>query len=286
MPPHLRPMDTGEIMDGAFQLYRRHFPAFLAAGALPLAPLLAFWAWTVWETWRGVPLDADRATALTTLQVLAGWLPAVLTRGIVIRMADDAQMDRPVRLAPAFAAALRRYPVLLWASALTNVLVALPFVIGSSVATGLLVGPEMGNAGLIATLVLYAAFAACSAALAAAWFGTLPAVMLERTSGNAGRGRSWTLTRGGVGRVIAVWAIGFALVWFPWVGVEALLTTFTGSTDAGLPWAVSALLCQATGIFSLPLVAAARTLLFNDLRVRVEALDVRLLTERLAPAAA
>jgi hypothetical protein len=279
-------MNTGEIMDGAFQLYRRHFAAFLAAGALPLVPLLGFWAWTVWQAWRGVPLTAGQAATLTTFQVLAGWLPAVLTRGLVIHMADAAQMGRPVRFSAAVLATVRRYPALLWASGLTNVLIALPFIAGSSIATGVLVGDAMGNSVFFVIMASYVAFALCSGALAAAWFGTLPAVMLERTSGNAGRGRSWTLTRGGLGRVLAVWAIGFALVWFPWVGVEALLTAFTVSTDAGLPFAVSALLCQATGIFSIPLVAAARTLLFNDLRVRVEALDVRLLTERLTPAAA
>jgi hypothetical protein len=31
-------MDTGEILDGAFRLYRPHFRAFLAAGLLPLPP--------------------------------------------------------------------------------------------------------------------------------------------------------------------------------------------------------------------------------------------------------
>jgi hypothetical protein len=38
MLPHLRPLDTGEILDGAFRLYRKHFRAFLAAGLLPLSP--------------------------------------------------------------------------------------------------------------------------------------------------------------------------------------------------------------------------------------------------------
>jgi hypothetical protein len=275
-------MDTGEIMDGAFQLYRRHFRAFLAAGALPLAPMLAFWAWVVWNTWRGVPLDADRATAFTTLQVLGGWLCGVLTRGAAVRMADDAQMGRPVRARAALAHALRRYPVLLWASGLTNALVALVFTLGSSAATAAAMDRPAANAALLAC---YAGSALCAAGLAAAWFGTLPAVMLEGTSGNAGRGRSWRLSRRGVGRVMAVWALGFALVWLPWVAVEALLTSFVEHTATGLPFAVSALLCQATGIVSLPLVSAARTLLFNDLRVRTEALDVRLLAERLAPAA-
>lgn len=40
MLPHLRPLDTGEILDGAFQLYRLHFRVFLGAALLPLSPLL------------------------------------------------------------------------------------------------------------------------------------------------------------------------------------------------------------------------------------------------------
>jgi hypothetical protein len=279
MLPHLRPLDTGEILDGAFQLYRRHFRAFLAAGLVPLAPLLAFWALLAWDVWNGAPLGEDATLSLTVLLMFAGWLPGVLTRGMVIRMTDDAQMGRPVRARAAFAAALRRLPVLLWASGLTNVMLFLPFAIGSAAVTGVLSTP-------VALLAAYAVLALCSAGLAAGWFGTLPAVMLEGTSGSAGRGRSWALSRGGVGKVLAVWTIGLLLVWLPWVAVEALLAFFTDSTEAGLAFAVSSLLCQAAAAFSVPLVAAARTLLFNDLRVRVEALDVRLLTERLAPAAA
>ena len=285
MLPHLRPLDTGEILDGAFQLYRRHFRAFLAAGLVPLAPLLAFWGWIVVQAWSGVPLGEDRTGELTVLLMLGGWLPCVLTRGMVIRMADDAQMGRPVRAGAAFAGALRRLPALLWASGLTNVLLVLPVLLGGAMLAPL-AGAAANTAAAVLTLMLYAAFAFSSVALAAAWFGTLPAVMLEGTSGSAGRGRSWALARGGVRKVLAVWAIGVVLVWLPWVAVEALLALFTDSTQAGLAFAVSALLCQAAAAFSIPVVAAARTLLFNDLRLRVDALDVRLLTDRLAPVAA
>lgn len=275
-------MDTGEILDGAFRLYRLHFRAFLAAGLLPLSPLLLFWAYVVWQTWSGVPLDEERSGGLGALLMFAGWLPALLTRGMVIRMADDAQTGRPVDGRAAFRAALRRFPALLWASGLTNVIIVLPLLLGIGMATTLAggtVSPE-------ALIFFYLLFGLCSAALAAAWFGTLPAVMLERTSGNAGRGRSWTLSAGGVGKVAAVWTIGLVLVWLPWVAVEALLAFFTDSTETGMAFAISALLCQASAVLSVPLVAAARTLLFNDLRVRVEALDVRLLAERLTPAGA
>lgn len=276
-------MDTGEILDGAFRLYRLHFRAFLAAGLLPLSPLLLFWAYVVWQTAGGVPLDEEEATGLSVLLMFAGWLPALLTRGMVIRMTDDAQTGRPVDGRAAFVASLRRFPALLWASGMTNVIILLPFSLGSALVTALFPAAS-SDPGVL--LVLYALFALCSAALAAAWSGTLPAVMLERTSGNAGRGRSWTLSGAGLGKVAAVWTVGVVLVWLPWVAVEAMLAFFTDSTDAGMAFAISSLLCQASAVLSVPLVAAARTLLFNDLRVRREALDVRLLAERLAPAGA
>jgi hypothetical protein len=279
-------MDPGEILDGAFQLYRRHFRAFLAAGLVPLAPLLAFWAWVAWSVWSGAPLAGEHAGELTALLLFGAWLPGVLTQGTVIRMADDAQMGRPVRARAAFGEALRRLPVLLWASGLTTVMLTLPFLVGAALATRLAAEVATGLAGAALTLGCYAVLAACWAALAAGWTGTLPAVMLERTSGSAGRARSWALARGGPRSVLAVWAVGLVLLWMPRVSAEALLAFFTESTDAGLAFAVSALLSQAAAAFSVPLVAAARTLLFNDLRVRTEALDVRLLTERLAPAAA
>ena len=268
-------MDTGEILDGAFRLYRRHFRAFLAAGLLPLSPLLAFWGWIAWRTWSGVPLDAERAGALTLLLIFAGWVPALLTRGIVIRMAVDAPTGRPVSGRAAVRAAARRFPALLWASAMTNFIVFLPLMVGGALVRNL--DPAGVTAG-------YALFALCSAGLAAAWSGTLPAVVLERVSGSEGRARSWTLARGGAGKVVAIWTMGLVLTWLPWVGIEALLAFVTDTTESGTGFAVSALLCQASGAFTVPLVSAARTLLFNDLRVRVEALDVRLAAERLAVA--
>lgn len=281
MLPHLRPLDTGEILDGAFRLYRMHFRAFLAAGLLPLSPLLLFWAYVLWQTWTGVPMDEERASALTGLLMFAGWLPALLTRGMVIRMTDDAQMGRPVDGRAAFGAMLRRLPVLLWAGGLTNVLIGLPFLMGST----LMMRPALGPLDSRGIAVLFLLLLLCSAGLAAAWSGTLPAVMLEHTSGSAGRARSWSLSRGGKVKVGAVWIVGLLLVWMPWIAVEALLAFFA-DTESGVAFAASALLCQASGVLSVPLVAAARTLLFNDLRVRVEALDVRVAAERLALAGA
>ncbi len=274
-------MDTGEILDSAFGLYRRHFRAFLAAGAVPMSPLLLFWGWLVVAAWQGAALTADQATDVAVLATLAGWLPAVFTRGMAIRMTHDAQTGQPVRPRAAAAAAFRRLPALLWASALTSTIIALPFAVGGAVAAGAVA--DAASPALI--MVVLGLFAVLSAILAAAWFGTLPAVMLEGVSGDDGRGRSWRLARAGAAKVLAVWVVTLLLVWLPWLGVEAMLQTVAGNTEAGMPFAVAALLSQVASAFTIPLVAVARTLLFNDLRVRAEALDVRLAAERL-PAAA
>lgn len=282
MHPHLRPLDTGEILDSAFRLYRRHFRAFLVAGLLPLSPLLLFWGWIAFAVWRGMPLDSDEALGLGLLATCAGWIPAVLTRGVAIRLTDDALGSKEVRPLGAFPEALRRLPALPWASGTTNLLITLPFLAGAGAMTIAVDAP--GRTAVLA--VSYALFALVSVGLAIAWFATLPAVMLEGASANAGRGRSWRLSHAARGKAAAVWIVGGLLEVLPWLGVEALLAALGGNTGAGLAFAVASLLSYAVAAFSLPLITLSRTLLFNDLRVRVEALDLRLLTERLAPARA
>ena len=272
-------MDTGEILDGAFTLYRRHPGAFLLAGALPLLPLLAAWGWLAVDAWRGGAYGEAQADGLLALALLGGWLPATLTRAAVIRMADDAQMGRAVRPRSALGDSVRALPAALRAGGVTSGLVALPLCAGMALLSALAWG-GMGAAYWVTFLLMWLT----PAALAAPWFGTLPAVVLEGAGGHAARMRSWTLTRAAPGTVAAVWGVTFLLAWLPWVATGALLV----ATGAGLANGTQVVLwlglCQAAGAVSVPLVAAARTLLFNDLRVRAEPLDVRLLTERLAAA--
>lgn len=272
-------MDTGEILDGAFSLYRRHPGAFTLAGVLPLLPLLAAWGWLAADAWRGGGYGEAQADGLLALALLGGWLPATLTRAAVIRMAEDAQMGRAVHARAALREALALLPAALWAGGGTSVIVALPISAGLALLPALAwTGP---GAAYWTTVVL---MWLTPAVLAAPWFGTLPAVVLEGARGHGARMRSWSLTRAAPGRVGAVWAVTFLLAWLPWLGTGAALV----ATGAGLANGTQVVLwlgmCQAAAAVTVPLVAAARTLLFNDLRVRAEALDVRVLAERLAVA--
>jgi hypothetical protein len=272
-------MDAGEILDGAFSLCRRHPAAFLLAGTLPLLPLLAAWGWMAADAWSGTLYGEAQADGLLALALLGGWLPATLTRAAVIRMTDDAQAGRPVRPRAALREAVRRLPAALWTGGVTSTLVALPLWGGMALLAAL-AWSGMGGAYWVTSLLMWLT----PAALAAPWFGTLAAVVLEGAGGHRARMRSWTLTRAAPGKVATVWGVTFVLQWMPWIATGAVLVATGAGLANGTQVVVWLGLCQAAGAVSVPLVAAARTLLFNDLRVRAEALDVRVAAERLAVA--
>lgn len=270
-------MDAGEILDGAFRLYRRHPRAFALAGVVPVLPLLAVWAWLAGRAWSGTPFGVAHADALLALAVLGGWLPATLTRAAVARMADDAQMGRPVRARAAWRQATRRLPAALRAGGVTNLLVALPLFVGLAMLAAL-AGSGWAAGYWLTSVLMWLT----PAALAAPWFGVPAAVVLEGAGGHGARLRSWRLTRAAPWTVGTVWCVTVLLQWMPWAVTALLLMTTEAGLASGSQVVVWLAVCQAANALTVPLVAAARTLLFNDLRVRAEALDVRIATERLA----
>lgn len=278
MQPHLRPLDTGEILDGAFRLCRRHAGAFLLAGALPMLPLLAVWGWTLNDAAAG-RISRDGVVEVAVLALLAGWIPAALSRAAVVRMADDAQMGRPVRAGRALLLALRRSPAVLWATFFAALLIALPLWAGFALAGGL-----EGAGAVSLTWTAIVGTLGAVAVLSAGWSGMLPALVLERKGPVEGLGRAWQLARAAPGKVAAVWAVGWTFCGMAWLLAMLAVALTVDRMNSPVGSALWIGLTQATGVLTVPLVAAARTLLFNDLRVRAEALDVRVLTERLAVA--
>jgi hypothetical protein len=278
MQPHLRPLDTGEILDGAFHLYRRHPAAYALAGLLPMLPMLAVWAWLGVGAGKGMEYGEDQVTQLFMLALYGGWPSATLARVIAVRMTDDALMGRPVR--PGWGAALRRMPAALWASGLTSVVIFLPALGTTGVMSVVLRSGEMPP---IMFYVFYVLGWIGAVLLAARYTAMLPAVVLERVSGDTARRRSLALSRGRWRKVTAVWTTTFLFSWLPWLAVAGVMSA-AGSSLEGLGMIACFGLSQAAAALVFPLAAAARTLLFADLRIRAEGLDVRVLTEQLAGA--
>jgi hypothetical protein len=240
--PDLRPLGFGEILDGAFALYRRNFTDFLVMSALPLAPVLAC---QLLLAASGV----DR-TAVWLMLTAAGALLALLSTGALIRATADAYGGFRVDPRSALATARARYWTLLGA---------------------VLVARLVTLAGLL-LLVVPGVFAAIR------YFSVEQSAVLEPSTSSLARQRSAHLAQGAEGRIFWMMVVLTLIAWLPALS-QQLFAQLLDSGDGGALLRVATLLLQ---IVALPLTTAAYTLLYFDRRIRAEAMDVQVAMQRMA----
>jgi len=169
----------------------------------------------------------------------------VLLAATIAELVVSWYYRRPTTAGAAIAATLRRTPTLLAVWAMVHVLEA--------VATVALVVPGV----LVAAL--------CSVAV--------PVLVVEHCGPLAAINRSWRLTRTRFGSVF--WVVILIAV------VDLVLATALGGvgflvSPFDFAPAVSGVVVSAASVVTAPFVAAATTLLYLDLRVRAEGLDIEL----------
>ena len=241
--PDLRPLGFGEILDGAFPLYRRNFAAFLLMSALPLAPVLACQLLLA----AGGVEDAGAWGML----VIAGGLLSVLATGALIRATADAYGGVTVDTRSAFTAARARY----WTQLRAVVVARLVTLVGLF----LFVVP-----GIIAAIH---------------YFAVEQAAVLEDTTPSQARHRSSQLTQGAGGRILGMMVVLIVITWLPVVSQTVIAEWLRrGYEDSALA-AVIELLLQ---ILALPLTTAAYTLLYFDRRIRADGMDVQAAMQRMS----
>lgn len=241
----LRPLGFGEILDGAFVLYRRNFAAFLAISALAQGPalacMLAFAA-------AGAP-----AGALEWISIAAGSLLYLLASGALIRATADAYGGAPVDARAAFAEARARYWLLLRSLLVPWLMISVGFL--------LLVVP-----GIIASV---------------RFFAIEQVAMLERATPAEARRRSEYLSDGAGWPIFWMMPVLSLISMLPEISREV----FSGMVgNGGLVENVylALAIAMALQIFTLPLTSAACTLLYFDRRVRAEGLDVEVAMRRMS----
>jgi hypothetical protein len=250
----IRPLGFGEILDGAFTLYRRHFSTLVATSVLAHVPVIVLWLG--YGLLGGSP---DAASGMNSLDRIAGTLAAILAFGALTRQASAAYLGEQVSVSDGFQAARSRFrPV--WASLIIQ---------GLAVILGLvlLVVP-----GLIFFTILFA---------------MIPVVVLEGLDSTQAQRRSKELAKGAWGNVFGVMAVITLITWLPVLGAAFGI----GALSAALPGgAISDSLLQV-GIallraVALPVQVLGTVILYYDRRVRTEALDLELAPEEPAAAAA
>jgi len=242
----LRPLSTGEILDGALALLRRHFTLLfgiaVACEGLPTA--------------LNVYLERAGGGIAHPGLALLGWVlnavGTLLVTGATVRVVSEAYLGRLPGLGDALSFAGGKLGVIFgatFASSLVTVLATLALVIP----------------GIIVL---------CGYAVAA----QVAALEPLRSSTDALR-RSWTLTQGFKGKALALWIVSFALILAVIAGLSFLGGIVAGLVG-GLDVAVSVLLALVS-LLIYPLIACVFTLFYYDLRVRKEGFDLEVLSGQL-----
>jgi hypothetical protein len=285
----LRPMEFGEILDGALQLFRRHFGLFLK---LSLAVMWLPLAFSIY--WRARFFGLAAATPEQTAAVMQSQIVPFALWGLVwgvlygagmllltagsIRVISDSYLGREPQFGDSLQYGFGKI-VPLFLVGLGKTLLLFLLIILSGVVIGL-----TGAAGGMAVLLVFIE------AIAAVWLFiyvvcgymvTTPVVVLETLSSNFDAfGRSWELTKGARGRVFGlVFVAGLISSVLPSLVLSAVGALVGQIAPAAtIAWTVIAAVLP---VVLTPIVPCVLTLAYYDLRVRHEGFDLQLLSEQL-----
>ena len=255
----LRPFTVGELLDGAFSLYRRNFISFFAAGLMPNVPLILLWlALPVFAGSGGQEL----VDSTTVLSLPYSSLSGVLIWAALVHATMRSYEGAQVSASEALVAGFRKLPASIVATIVALFLITLGLI--------LLIIP-----GLIA---------------AAMFFAIIQVIVVEKRGPFAALDRSRHLSKGARLRILGVIMLALFIAALPVMafsfiaGVAAAVGTAAGA-DATLSVGWNAIV-QAGSIvltaLTTPYSVAALTLLYIDRRARTEAPDLEQAAARLS----
>ncbi|HET8713610.1 MAG TPA: hypothetical protein VFM23_08000 [Gemmatimonadales bacterium] len=287
---NVRPMQIGEILDGTFNIYRRHFGLFMRLSFVLICvpAVLAVYAFARllsdpmgFPVWLGQNLLT--AISLGLVAVLIWALVSVLLKAGTVKIISDSYLGHEPSLGNALRfGASRILPMLLVALSKGVLLMVMYFagilafmvLVGIGRALGGAAGAAWaGTVGVLGGIWAFA-FVLCGYALT-----TMVIVLEDLDSTFEAFPRSWGLTQGAKLKVFLVWLVMWLITYLvPTVAVLGL--RFAVGLQSPLQPVLS-ILSPIISVILAPLAACALTLVYYDLRVRREAFDLQILSEQL-----
>jgi hypothetical protein len=282
-------MQLGEILDGSFNIYRRHFGLFmrlsLALIWLPSAAgiyMQVRFSNSPFEILNVLEQHTGTSVLLGLLLIVVWTTGGLLLKAGTIRIISDSYLGQEPQLGAALRFGVSKIlPLLLVTLSKNLLLILLPGVGGLLIALMVMVGKVAGISGLLAFLGViglgwFVVWVACG------YGTTTPIVVLEDLASSFDAfGRSWELTRGARGKVfgtvVVAWLISQFLPQMVVGGISGALGA-AGNTSLQPAFVVVASLM---GIVLAPILPCAITLLYYDLRVRREGFDLQILSEQM-----
>jgi hypothetical protein len=309
----LRPLNVGEILDGAFTALRRNPKATLGLAAMVMTVYgvaSATAALIVTHLVSNVPVG-DQGNTLTDAQarhfaevglplygitlIVTFFADAILT-GMLTAVVGHAVLGRQISIGDAWRIARPRFWAVIGSALLTG-LVILGILIGGFIVIvvgAAFVGGHVAGAGVPLIVIGIAAALFFTVMFWVRFSLAAPTVVLEWQGPGASLSRSWRLTRKSSWRVfgilvltevIVVIASGVLQVPFGIIGAivghgsGGTFVIFGANGPSSTSPSVAAILIAAVGAIvagsvTRPVLAGARALLYVDLRMRREGLDI------------
>ncbi|WP_127131845.1 glycerophosphoryl diester phosphodiesterase membrane domain-containing protein [Georgenia sp. SYP-B2076] len=294
----LRPLNVGEILDGAFRSIRANPKvmfglSLLVMGILTLIDAIAFRA-TLEQT---LPLLSGAATPEALGAISAGSvlgylfsslaisIASVVLTGLLIISVSQSVIGRVVSAKELWEHAKGQAWRLIGLTLLLTLLsIALVAVVGVVIAL-LIAGVSASGSGAGAAVAGLVGFLLVLAALVVAAFFTVrlgiaaPALMLERTGIIPSIRRSWSLTSGNFWRIFGALALAAIIVTIITSVLTipiSVVTAFLGPQAVVASAIVTYVLSAVVSALTTPFFSAVLALVYVDVRMRKEGLDVEL----------
>ncbi|HKN66221.1 MAG TPA: hypothetical protein VJW73_08095 [Gemmatimonadaceae bacterium] len=258
----LRARSVTEIVDAAFQLYRRDALEYVLVAAIAYAPLILVQIVLV----GGLVLSSARMLTgpigATYLLGIIGIFAYALMSAVLSRFSSDVYLDRPTGLGVVVRAVLPLVPRLIGATIVFALVLMLGFI-------PVIIGTAMSNFSLIFIGMLLSIVWACYAM--ARFFAVFQTIVLEDRGIVAAFSRSSVLSQNRKGHILLTLLL-VIIIFFMLAFAVNIVGSLFGSV-AGL------LVMQALySVVAYPLIGITQMILYYDTRIRAEGFDIEVMT--------
>lgn len=289
----LHPMGIGEILDGTFSLYRKHFALMFGTAILPFALMVPGYATLMQTTAIEDPVAVGASIGLTFVLIGVGALGMVIAMAALTRNMSQAFTGAEASFGDGLRSGVRALLPLIGAVIVAYIVI---FALSMAVMMGLglfaaVLAAFAGVLGVIVALVGVFLVIATMIAIAASLFAVIPAVVVERKGPIAALVRSWRLSHGARLRIATVFFLCWLITMLPSLGIMLALgmgMAFIDPTAAATMTTGQIYLQQSVTMLisalTFPFTLGCLVLLYYDRRIRTEAYDVEVAAEAIVAA--
>jgi hypothetical protein len=267
----LRPRSATEIIDASFQLLRQYYFQLVALAVVALLPYMVL---------QFVVSTTGSTPTAASIVIVVQLLCTVVAEGTMIVAVSDSYLTGRMDIGSALSRTVPRLLAIVGAAIVRALLVAI-VTIPVGITMALLIPsftPAGGGGGTLAVvgLVLVAALIAPAVYVGVRTFATTAVLLLEHTSIQNAITRTWRLARGEVARICFALFLAWLLYFVLFFVFTTILAMLVGRNSD-----VLAILTAVILAFAYPLIGVVTTLLYYDLRVRHEGLDLEMMAGEL-----